>query len=211
MAWPSALRGFTPDSRRPGRSGSTELIASVSLNSGARTLRRRTRSKPTSTTKPAKSSANCSIWMGASISIGLNVSRRSATRSTIPFARKTHHSNEIGCRRVVSAVGTSPSNGEGVGRASSDERVAGGVEVIGSTPSSLSLTLKPKAPSPSCRKRHRDDVRVWRCRTDRTWTASLRRPGLAMGTTTHPGGPTPTGGPSARFAHWHREAVLPGS
>ena len=37
-AWPSALRRSTLESRRPGRSGSTELITSVRLISGKRTL-----------------------------------------------------------------------------------------------------------------------------------------------------------------------------
>jgi len=62
-----------------------------------------------------------------------------------------------------------------VERASSDGRVAGGVEVMGSTPSSLSLTLNPNAPSPSCLKRRRDGVRVWRGRTDRMGTSFADR------------------------------------
>ena len=185
MAWPSALRGSTPDSRRPGLSGSIELITSVSLNNGDRTRRKRTKSKPTSTTKPAKSSANCSISIGAWISIGVKASSRSARKSTAPFARKTHHSNDIGCRRVVSASGTPPFNGARPERASSEGRVAGGIEVMGSTPPSLSLTLKPNAPSPSCRKRRRDGVRVWCGRSDRIGKASLKRLALPMGTCTH--------------------------
>jgi hypothetical protein len=105
--------------------------------------------------------------IGASISIGLKVSRRSATTSTAPFARKTHHSNDIGCARLVSVSGASLSPGADVERASSDGRAAGGVEVMGSTLSSLSLTVELNAPSPSCRKRRRDGVRVWRGRTNR--------------------------------------------
>jgi hypothetical protein len=38
---------------------------------------------------------------------------------------------------------------------------------MGSTLSRLSLTLELNAPSPRCRKRRRDGVRVWRRRTDR--------------------------------------------
>ena len=61
-AAPSALRGSTPDSRRPGLSGSIELITSVSLNRGDRTRRSRTRFKASiSTTRPASSSASWSI------------------------------------------------------------------------------------------------------------------------------------------------------
>jgi hypothetical protein len=70
--------------------------------------------------------------MGASIVIGLNVSNSRATTSTEPFARNTHHRSDIGRdRREPEGWVRSPASGRGAARASSDDLVAGGVELIG--------------------------------------------------------------------------------
>ena len=88
--------GSTEDSRSPGASGSTELITSVSVSSGASTRRSRNRFITTSTTKPASSSRNWLNLIGKLTSIGLNVSSRSAITKTATFARNTRHRSEIG-------------------------------------------------------------------------------------------------------------------
>jgi hypothetical protein len=87
------LRGSTPESRRPGRSGSTDDITWVSSMSGERTRRSSTMFRSRSTTKPANSSANWPVSIGAWIVIGVNANSRSATPSTSAFVRKTNHSS----------------------------------------------------------------------------------------------------------------------
>jgi hypothetical protein len=97
-ASPSALRGSTEERRSPGASGSTELITSVSVRSGASTRRSRKRFIPMSTTKPPSRRRNWPVLIGASISIGLNASSSSATTNTATFARNTLQRSEIGRR-----------------------------------------------------------------------------------------------------------------
>src|ERR671923_2483306 len=71
--------------------------------------------------------------MGVSIVIGLNASNSRATTSTEPFARNTHQRSDNRRERPASEYCVrAAACGMGPARASSDDLVALGVEVIGS-------------------------------------------------------------------------------
>jgi len=91
----SGCRGPTSSILRPGRSGSTSCMSSVTRRSGARIRRVRRRLTASMTTKPASRTSSCSsVATGAVISIGVTANNTTTSANTAPFATNRRQSSE---------------------------------------------------------------------------------------------------------------------